>query len=308
MAWIESHDDLRDHPKLRRLCRALEINRAQAIGHLHLLWWWTMKYFPDGDLSECAPDEIAEGAGWMSDPVAFVSALVSSGFADPVGEVEPGVPPPVRLHDWEDYGEKLHRRRQADAERKRERRQSLSAGRPQDIPATSEGHPQDVPETSAGRPLRHDMTRHDMTRHEESTYMPGSCAENSFESDPFDDESPPQDPQTQAVKRIFEHYKAKIQPQARICPVDKIRARLRRFSEEEILAAIDHFSADRWCMEHNGNRGAPWFFHSDARIEQYLLKTPGKEERRNGKHRDQSRGHELSDECLEYIRQSFGTD
>ncbi len=295
MAWIESHDNLKDHPKLRRLCRALEINRAQAIGHLHMLWWWTMKYFPDGDLSECGPDEIADGAGWESDPVVFVSALVASGFADQVNEAQPGLPPPIRLHDWQDYGEKLHRRRQADAERKRERRGSMSSGRPADVIKTSAGHPEDVLKTSAGRPLRQDMTRHDMTRHEDGTkYMPGSRAEKNLEPDPFDDEDQAED----AVARIFQYYRDAIQPHARICPTDKIRARLKRFQEEEIVTAIRNFAADRWCMEHNGNRGAPWFFHSDARIEQYLLMRPGQDTRSNGKRKE----NELSDECLEAIR------
>ncbi len=305
MVWIESHSTLRDHPKLNRLCRALKISKPAAIGHLHLLWWWTMEYCPDGDLSPYDEQEVADAAGWTKDPHDFVLALLSSGFADPSNTDPEGR---IKLHDWQDYGGKLHRRRQTEAERKRERRDSMSGGHPADVLRTSSGHPADVLKTSGGRPLRHDMTVHDMNSHSAcSTCMSPSADEIALESDPFDDESPPQDPQTQAVKRIFEHYKAKIQPQARICPADKIRTRLKRFSEEEILAAIDHFAADRWCMEHNGNRGAPWFFHSDARIEQYLLKTPAKEERRKGKHRDQSRGHELSDECLEYIRQSFGT-
>ncbi len=290
MAWIESHDSLKDHPKLARLCRALQINQPQAIGHLHLLWWWTLKYAPDGDLSRFEEWEIALAAGWQGEPHDFILAMLASGFADPAGE-DPCQG--IKLHDWQDYGGKLHRRRQAEAERKRERRDS-----------TSGGHPADVLKTSGGRPLRHDMTRHDMTRHEDSTkYMPGSRAEKNLEPDPFDDEPDPHNHQDQAedsVVRIFQYYRDAIQPHARICPTDKIRARLKRFQEEEILTAIRNFAADRWCMKHNGNRGAPWFFHSDARIEQYLLMGPGQAQdtRSNGKHKE----NELSDECLESIR------
>ena len=36
---------------------------------------------------------------------------------------------------------------------------------------------------------------------------------------------------------------------------------------------------DAWQMEHNAHRGAQWFFHSEARIEQYKNMVPRKAEK-----------------------------
>jgi hypothetical protein len=60
MAWLESHQDLRDHPKTARLRRRLGVSLPAAIGHLHLLWWWALTYADDGDLSGYDPDVIAD--------------------------------------------------------------------------------------------------------------------------------------------------------------------------------------------------------------------------------------------------------
>jgi len=109
--WIESHSELRDHPKLKRLARLLSIDRRTATGLLHWLWWWAMAYAPDGDLSEYEEADIADGLDWDGDPGELMAALRDAGFLDG-----------AKLHDWEDYGEKLFVRRQANAKRMRESR------------------------------------------------------------------------------------------------------------------------------------------------------------------------------------------
>ncbi len=72
----------------------------------------------------------------------------------------------------------------------------------------------------------------------------------------------------------FDYYREYVQPDARVCPRDKIRARLKHFTPDELAVAIENFSKDAWCMKHNAHRGAGWFFHSDARIEQFLTMIP----------------------------------
>lgn len=136
-----------------------------------------------------------------------------------------------------------------------------------------------------------------------NVHVPCTSSEQD-ESDPFDSDTPPD---TSPVQVIFGHYKERIQPQAKLCPTDKIKARLKRFSEDELRTAIDHFAADGWWMEHNGTRGGGWFFHSDQRIEQFLLMTPRKEARRNGSHSDYGAGAEISDELRDYIRANIDT-
>lgn len=116
MAWIESHQTLLKHPKVFRFARILGISKAEAIGRLHMLWWWSLDYAQDGDLSRYYPDEIAEASDWSEDPELLVTALIQSGFCDD---------DPLRLHDWNDYAGKLIERREKNAERQRESRKNL---------------------------------------------------------------------------------------------------------------------------------------------------------------------------------------
>ncbi len=94
MAWIESHQSLATHRKTKSLKRLLRIKTPQAIGHLHLLWYWCLDNAPSGDLSNIPDDDLAEAAEWSGDPKAFISAVIDSGFIDPETR---------QLHDWTDY-------------------------------------------------------------------------------------------------------------------------------------------------------------------------------------------------------------
>jgi hypothetical protein len=52
--------------------------------------------------------------------------------------------------------------------------------------------------------------------------------------------------------------------------IGKLRARLKSFSQDELLRAITNFAQADWWMEHNAHRGVQWFFHSDDRIEMFI--------------------------------------
>ena len=148
MAWIESHQGLAKHPKTLKLARKLNIHTAQAIGHLHMFWWWALDYAQDGDISNCDPEDIAIAADWPGDASEFFDALVSVGFID---RHEDGK---TTIHDWYDYAGKLIEKRAADAERKRKERSSAAqkqepAGNPEDVQRTSSGHPEDDQRTSS---------------------------------------------------------------------------------------------------------------------------------------------------------------
>lgn len=93
MAWIESHQSLGRHPKLFKLAGLLGIDKAQAVGHLHYLWWWALQYASSGDLSIFNNGEIAIAAEWPGDSKAFYGSLKESSWLDPDG----------KLHDWLDY-------------------------------------------------------------------------------------------------------------------------------------------------------------------------------------------------------------
>lgn len=127
------------------------------IGHLHLLWWWSLEYAPDGNLSDFDSFEIADAAGWDGDPDTFIEHLVDCGPGDKPGFLERngeyGAPDEsmignLVIHDWWDYAGKLIAKRQADAERKRKGRakaeNETSQDRPTDVQRTSNGRHPDV--------------------------------------------------------------------------------------------------------------------------------------------------------------------
>lgn len=137
MAWIESHQSLGTHLKLRRLARELRIHRAQAIGHLHFLWWWALDNAPTGNLSALAPAEIAEVAEWPGSEDQFLAAMKSCGWIDADG----------MIHDWMEYAGYLIAQREKDKQRKRDARNKEprppSDGPPKPVQRTSGGHPSD---------------------------------------------------------------------------------------------------------------------------------------------------------------------
>lgn len=136
MAWIESHQNLGDHPKTLRAATMLRVSPAEMVGHLHFLWWWALDYAQTGDISALTAAEIASAARWTRgnthqkrDPELFVDALLTcgpNGFLDRVDGR-------LQIHDWMEYAGKLIERRRKDAARKR--------GTPADIHGKSSGTP-----------------------------------------------------------------------------------------------------------------------------------------------------------------------
>lgn len=129
MAWIESHQELREHPKTKRLCRLLALPRPMVVGYLHFLWWWAYDYAPEGDLSPFTDEDIADAVDWDGDPGELMRALVQAGF---VNEDR-------RLHDWADFAQKWIERRRADRERKR-----AGTRKEQTVQRTSTGVPAEI--------------------------------------------------------------------------------------------------------------------------------------------------------------------
>ena len=110
MAWIESHQSLRNHPKTLKVCGILQIDRHKFLGHLHCLWWWALDIADtDGVLpAGCTATMIGEAAEVSrSRAGAFVAALSESGFMEQRAADDRWV-----LHDWYDYAGKLNARRE----------------------------------------------------------------------------------------------------------------------------------------------------------------------------------------------------
>jgi len=112
MAWIESHDNLKDHPKTRRAARLLGVSVPTIIGHLHLLWHWCLSYAEDGDLSGYDAADIAEAVMWDGDPDQLIEALINCGPAGKAGFLERDAQGRLLVHDWHDYAGKLIEKRE----------------------------------------------------------------------------------------------------------------------------------------------------------------------------------------------------
>lgn len=96
MAWIESHTTMRNHKKLIALCNELKISRAEAIGHIHMLWWWAIDNRENGDLSGLFDRDVALACDWDKEPKTLIKALEKTGW------VKDG-----KIVDWLDYAGRL---------------------------------------------------------------------------------------------------------------------------------------------------------------------------------------------------------
>lgn len=121
MAWLEAHQDLRDHPKTKRAARALGISRPQMIGHLLCLWWWCLDYAEDGILTDFDNADIADAAEWEGEPDDFIHALLHCGPADRAGFLTNG--DGLRINDWSQYGGKYITKRNQGRDRQRTHRE-----------------------------------------------------------------------------------------------------------------------------------------------------------------------------------------
>lgn len=108
MPWIESHVDLSEHPKMYDLCARLKIRKPEAMGLLHMLWHFTMKFaWRDGDLRRFTPKSVSLALDWRGDHDKLFTALRESGWLED-----------MKIHDWLDYAGKIVRDRLYNEERK----------------------------------------------------------------------------------------------------------------------------------------------------------------------------------------------
>jgi hypothetical protein len=140
MAWIESHQNLREHPKVIALCGEMAWELDTTIGKLHRFWWWCLDYAPDGDLRKYNDFQIAFAAGVAAtDAKRFVEAMVTGGGKVVSGFIDRD--PYFRVHDWWDYAGRFLKTRWKNYPDKWEAVRSAYHG-----PAT-EGAPNTTPKT-----------------------------------------------------------------------------------------------------------------------------------------------------------------
>jgi hypothetical protein len=89
-----------EHPKVDALCEILGIGRAQAVGHLELLWHFAAKYAIQGNVGKWPDTLIASRCGAASEngqAERFVAALTDARWLDRCAKER------LVIHDWEDH-------------------------------------------------------------------------------------------------------------------------------------------------------------------------------------------------------------
>lgn len=86
-----------DHPKTLDLAARLQVELPTAIGHLELLWAFTGKKAPQGNIGKWPDGAIARACYWMGRPEVFILALCESGFLDA------DEPHRLTIHDWPEH-------------------------------------------------------------------------------------------------------------------------------------------------------------------------------------------------------------
>lgn len=101
-----------DHPKVAMLCSLLNIRKFEAVGILEMLWHFTAKYAPQGDIGKYSDKAIAAAVDWQRPTGArgvtpeckLSEALVEAGWldSDPVHRLV--------VHGWEEHADQTLRR------------------------------------------------------------------------------------------------------------------------------------------------------------------------------------------------------
>ena len=89
-----------DHPKMLMLANELSISIFSAVGLLEILWHFTARYCPAGDIGRWGNDAIARAVGWPhGDADRLIEALIVCRWLD-VDEVSR-----LAVHDWPEHCE-----------------------------------------------------------------------------------------------------------------------------------------------------------------------------------------------------------
>jgi hypothetical protein len=99
--WTRVDVGLRDHRKVRKLARQLEIDQAHALGLVVNFWLFALNNWGHGFL-DYDIDEIAHACVWKGDPEPLTDALIDCGFIDLLDNKTNA----LRIHDWDNYGGK----------------------------------------------------------------------------------------------------------------------------------------------------------------------------------------------------------
>src|SRR5262245_2197278 len=88
-----------DHPKTAALMRILGMSKREAVGTLELLWHFTGRFAPQGDIGRYKDVEIASAVDWPGKPALLIAGLVRTKFLVRHSAYR------LVVHDWHDHAD-----------------------------------------------------------------------------------------------------------------------------------------------------------------------------------------------------------
>ena len=253
MTWFKVNDQFFAHPKVIDLSKDAKLLYLAGLAYCH-------EHLTDGQISTAALRMVAATVDVPNGTT--VAALTDAGLWEAVAGG-------YHVHDYLDHQESAattKRKRDEARERMRHARNENGDECSQDVRANISSSSREVHENKNGTAREVPTLEVEVDIEED--------VEEETEAEGHEARAPDGASVPDPVDWVWDYYKTEIQPEARVCPREKIRARLKRFTVDELTVGIEHFAADRWWMDHNSTRGGGWFFHSDARSEQFLTMEP----------------------------------
>ncbi len=124
-----------EHPKTVALIRALGLSKPHVVGLLELLWHFTARYAPEGDIGRWPDAAIEGGCSWEGESGALIAALLACGWLDDSKTHR------LVVHDWHQHADRYVKRRLAAHGRAPVGDQKAPGGRPAGDQAAPEGRP-----------------------------------------------------------------------------------------------------------------------------------------------------------------------
>ena len=240
MAWIQVHQQLKDHRKLLAAADELEIEPAHMLGVLISFWLWALDNTPSGSLAGISNRMIARAAQWNDSPDTLVDAMTNAGLLDQEADGS------LTIHDWYEYTGKLIDQREAEKNRSRRRRAAAAeaASDQQTIAGQTEGRPPDDQKKTGGRV---DQTIPDQSRVDQTIPTEGDLPPNP----PTAKES---DVQERRFAEFWQIYPKKVGKKAALTLWKRLKPNADLF--ERILQAVTAAKdSDQWRRE--GGRFVP---------------------------------------------------
>lgn len=241
MAWIQVHQQLKDHRKLLAAADELEIEPAHMLGLLVSFWLWALDNAPSGSLEGISNRTIARSAQWNKSPDTFVEALKNAGLLDEENTGE------LTIHDWYEYAGKLIDQREAEKNRSRRRRAATAASAPSECQTTAgqtEDEPTDDQRKTAGRVKQ--------SRPDQST--PKQSTKEQWDQPPNPQTETKPDAQERRFAEFWQQYPKKVGKKAAQTSWKRLKPDADLF--ERIMQAVAIAKAsDQWQRE--GGRFIP---------------------------------------------------